>query len=1141
MNWKKRYRRLEDRVLLDAAGAVTVADSADTADSQDSTDAQAESRAEHLQEQEELTNLIAALGESQEQADQAASAEAGPEILFVDSQVDDIDQLLENLDDNIEVYFIDPDDDGAALIADVLENSDQTYSAIHIVSHGNAGELRLGTTTLTSQNLVGETLSHVQAWGNSLTETGDILIYGCSVAEGEAGTAFVQQLADITGADIAASIDDTGAAALGGDWDLEVSAGQVETELAIPESTQVSWNNLLVTVTDRGSLGGDVGDDAAANQALVDQLAPPGSGVDIGSVVFDNTVYDDNAIGTFTDLNDPSGNVLLERGVVISTGFVDSLDDAPGGIMGDDLNSPGVAGEADDEPDLNASWLADSGQELDQFDITVFEFTFTPNTDVNKVALNYVFATEEDQGFAFGNYPDLFGIYIRNDTAGGTFQEFVFSNLRELHTDPDGGGPLSAPLQSNATGDFESNFVTGVQNAVLDLGNPAPGTQFTIKFALADHSDTNYDSAAFFDWLGSALRLDIDADDSNASGIDYATQFDVSTGSAPANIVDVGDVSLQNFDPTTTVQTATIRLTNATGSDALAIDTIGLANIDSTNIDTSVPGEVTLTIDFDDSATSTADVVAALEAITYANGDGLAIDQTDREVTIVLSDGETNSSLATTTIDVVGVMTQPTVASQTATTLEPVITGTFDDVFSDTLVVVVDGQTFTGSSLRGSPSFTPGLSVAGNSWTLDLSSPSNPISADGTYDVQVTTTNAAGNVLDATSGELFIDSTGPAEPVVNPLTTNNDLPTITGTYDNTDGTVTEVVVNGVTYLATGPDLTVNLDGTWSLTIPVGNELPDGTYDVAVTAEDALSNSTTDTVSGELVIDTTGPSGLIVDSLTTTSTTPTITGSFDETDGTVTQVEVNGIIYPASGPALTVDGVTGNWSLTIPPPDALPDGTYDVVVTAEDALGNTSTDATSGELIIDNTPPAQPAVNPLTTTSSLPTITGTYDNSDGTVSQVVVNGITYLATGSDLTVNPGGTWTLTIPVGNELPEGSYDVAVTAVDGVGNVSVDATTGELVVDNTGPAAPTVTALATSQSNPTISGTYDETDGTVTQVVIDGVTYLASGPDLTVNANGTWSLLIPAGNDLVAGTYDVEITAEDPLGNATVVTSVG
>ena len=147
------------------------------------------------------------------------------------------------------------------------------------------------------------------------------------------------------------------------------------------------------------------------------------------------------------------------------------------------------------------------------------------------------------------------------------------------------------------------------------------------------------------------------------------------------------------------------------------------------------------------------------------------------------------------------------------------------------------------------------------------------------------------------------------------------------------------------------------------------------------------------------------------------------------------------------------------------------------------------------------------MNTLTTSDTTPTISGTFDETDGTVTQVVVNGVTYLSSGSDLTVdNVAGTWTLTIPGAETLGDGTYEVAVTAEDALGNPTVDATSNELVIDTTGPTAPTVNTPTTSDTTPTISGTFDETDGTVTQVVVNGVTYLSSGSDLTVdNVAGT------------------------------------
>ena len=53
---------------------------------------------------------------------------------------------------------------------------------------------------------------------SAMSESGDILVYGCDVSAGNKGQVFVAALAQATGADVAASIDDTGSAARGGNW-----------------------------------------------------------------------------------------------------------------------------------------------------------------------------------------------------------------------------------------------------------------------------------------------------------------------------------------------------------------------------------------------------------------------------------------------------------------------------------------------------------------------------------------------------------------------------------------------------------------------------------------------------------------------------------------------------------------------------------------------------------------------------------------------------------------------------------------------------------------------------------------------------------------------------------------------------------
>ena len=62
----------------------------------------------------------------------------------------------------------------------------------------------------------------------SAFEDADILIYGCDVAAGSTGRAFIDLLAQLTEADVAASTDTTGASFLGGDWTLEAQTGSIE-------------------------------------------------------------------------------------------------------------------------------------------------------------------------------------------------------------------------------------------------------------------------------------------------------------------------------------------------------------------------------------------------------------------------------------------------------------------------------------------------------------------------------------------------------------------------------------------------------------------------------------------------------------------------------------------------------------------------------------------------------------------------------------------------------------------------------------------------------------------------------------------------------------------------------------------------
>jgi hypothetical protein len=149
------------------------------------------------------------------------------EIAFIDSSIADWETLLAGLNPDIEVVILDTATDGVLQIAERLRNANG-LSAIHVFSHGSSGELLLGDAVVNTGNLEQYSVA-LATIGNALSETGDILLYGCNVAQGETGQAFIGQLAAYTGADVAASTDLTGSAALGGNWVLEAASGAVDT------------------------------------------------------------------------------------------------------------------------------------------------------------------------------------------------------------------------------------------------------------------------------------------------------------------------------------------------------------------------------------------------------------------------------------------------------------------------------------------------------------------------------------------------------------------------------------------------------------------------------------------------------------------------------------------------------------------------------------------------------------------------------------------------------------------------------------------------------------------------------------------------------------------------------------------------
>ena len=194
-----------------------------------------------------------------EGADGVTAAASSPnELVIVYADVPDLERLLTDLAreggagrDIVVLAASDGDgtlvDAALARLGAVLEGR-ENLTAVHLISHGADGALALGGVTVDTLDLLANA-DAVAGWGDAFADGADLLLYGCDVAASADGRAFVDTLAALSGADVAASDDVTGAAAAGGDWRLEYARGSVSHDIATGATLQNDFAGTLATHT----------------------------------------------------------------------------------------------------------------------------------------------------------------------------------------------------------------------------------------------------------------------------------------------------------------------------------------------------------------------------------------------------------------------------------------------------------------------------------------------------------------------------------------------------------------------------------------------------------------------------------------------------------------------------------------------------------------------------------------------------------------------------------------------------------------------------------------------------------------------------------------------------------------------------
>ncbi|MDU9393786.1 DUF4347 domain-containing protein [Pseudomonas sp. zfem002] len=600
---------LEPRIMFDASVAV-VAQEADQA------------TAEPAKDSTSADNASPAAASADTRASSSDSSQR-QEVVFVDGQVGNVNQMLTGLSPNAEIVVLDPSKDGLQQMADYLKGR-ENLDAIHLLSHGADGTVQAGNVWLAQSNLAQHSAA-LESIGAALKADGDLMLYGCKVGDSNQGQAFIDALAQITGADVAASADDTGAAALGGNWSLERSSGQIQTsalavagyEGVLASSWTIGNTPLGTTITNAGrTIVGDFdgdGDtdilyqtagtsspfayarsDGNGNFTQLSLGQSPFAGLSLpdasGTNYFVGDFDGDGDVDVLVGANGGTGQYFRNDGGTFSSQSSANFP-APG------FNSRMVVGDFDRDGDADILYqTAGSGSPWGYYrsngdgTFTNVSFGSSPFAGLalpDHAGNNYYVADFDGDGDLdiLAAVSGGTGTYLRNDGASfstqstTTFPAPTF-NGRMLVGDFDGDGDADILYQ---TANTSSPFQYARSNGDGTFSIVALGSSPFNGLSLADHTGSNYrvgdfdgdgDVDIFFATNGSSGNLLLQTD--RPPALQSSTPSDNATGVSPgANIVltftesvskGTGNIYIVRTSDNQTVETIPVGSGQITGS-----------------------------------------------------------------------------------------------------------------------------------------------------------------------------------------------------------------------------------------------------------------------------------------------------------------------------------------------------------------------------------------------------------------------------------------------------------------------------------------------------------------------------------------------------------------------------------------------
>ncbi|WP_436277694.1 Ig-like domain-containing protein, partial [Pseudomonas umsongensis] len=1098
-------------------------------------------------------------------------------VLFVDSRVQDRATLLAGLAPDVEVFVLDPDVDGLSQMAAVLAGRSD-ISSIQVLSHATEGMVQLGSLNLTSANAVTHA-ADLATIGSALTADGDILLYGCNAGAGTDGEALVQSLAKLTGADVAASSDLTGAANQGGNWTLEVQTGAIEAVLPFNAQVLADYQGVLATGTAlEPTTSGNY--DSAQGIALLNN----GGHAD----VYLHQISGDNSYNGATPqyaakivVADASNNIintltvsgsdyvlnasvakLANGGFVVAWSADTSIahDYSTFGVFYQVYDNAGVA-QGTTQPlsskagqNVSLTSLADGGfaaafytedqtLTLDIYSESNGTLTRTNETTMGGNTIRYSSAEDHDVFYKFSNGAGPSIVQLADKSIVVTDSVYVYYS------------PTSTPLGDYAF-KFDStgtpdNFASGYSSQRLNwsvtagAGGPEDG-EHAIALSgggFAVVSLNNYGSTQQYQ-----LML-FNSDGTPVNSSDTLTQNGSYDGvNAPKTIYAKQIVASVSPEDNAWSVPGPARFSLAESSDGKILVALPKSDMSGVNIYTYTSNGVAVSGPVDSGITVAAGqwidhpvIVPAANggfAITY---DALSIDSESGVITgTAYSYGIPYSAIPAPAAPALSLSSSSDtgVPGDGITSVKvPEIKGT--GVIGATVSLYdTDGTTVLGTAVVDS---------AGN-WTITSST-----LADGTHSLTAKQTSGSQTSAASTVLSLKVDSAAPTKPSAPTLDsasdsgtsttdgiTKIDTPVITGTTE-ANSTVKLYDTDGTTLLGTG---TANGSGIYSITT---SALASGTHSITVKATDAAGNTSPASSGLTVNIDKSAPTDLALSS-SSISSLAAINGA---TLATLSSTDAHSVSYGLATGDTTNDADNAKFSISngnLIAAQNLAVGTYHIYLKASDAAGNDAfqaltisvTDSPAVSSIVRETDAAvdQAASSVNYTVTFSQAVTGV-DQSDFTLAS------SGTATGSIGSVTTTDNITYTVNVNGLAGDGTLRLDLkssgTGIQNGSSVEIAGgfTSGQTyALDRTAPSAPTLvlspgsdsgasnTDGITSTTTPVFTGTA-EANSTVTLFDTDGTTVLGT---VTADGSGAWSI---TSSTLSSGAHTVTVKAVDAVGN--------